>query len=174
MSDEQDDKRKGTLGESEASEKVVVIPPEGVSELPEEIQNQLPKGATVVTVESVQSIESYTGSCPPPSYISQLNEIDPSYADRMIAMSERQQQHRIETEASFAKASILDAEKERKQIGLGQFFGLVVSLAGIGCGTAVGICGETFGSAVIGSIIGGGGLVSLVAQFMMKKDKEDE
>ena len=48
---------------------------------------------------------------------------------------------------------------------LGQWFGLIIGLFGIGCGTFLAYCGET----TVGGIIAGGTVVSLVSVFVIGK-----
>ena len=90
----------------------------------------------------------------------------------MIRMCENQQEHRISTQVKLTDASIADTINGREQMGVGQRYGLVISLAGILGGVFAGIFGGAIAGSIVGSVLGGGGLVSLVALFLTRNEDE--
>ena len=70
------------------------------------------------------SIQHFQGPLPPPFILKDYEEILPGSADRILNMSERQQQHRIELERARVFADI-----RMEQLGLGAGFILAVILA---------------------------------------------
>lgn len=105
--------------------------------------------------------KTHSGPLPDPETLVQYNSIIPNGADRIMTMAEKQQDHRIDIE----KAVITS---QNRQSQLGQIFGLVIGLFGIVCGTFLAYKGET----VVGSIIAGGTVVSLVSVFVIGKRKQ--
>lgn len=75
-----------------------------------------------------------------------------------MKMAENQQNHRISVESNLVASQSFQSK-------LGQVFGLIIGLAGIGCGTYL----ATIGQDVVGSIIAGGTVVSLVSVFVVGK-----
>ena len=79
-------------------------------------------------------------------------------SDRIMKMAEIQQTHRIEIEKK-----VINSEMRQSQIG--QVFGFLIGLAGMGFGTFLAYSGEI----VVGSIIAGGTVISLVSLFVIGK-----
>jgi uncharacterized membrane protein len=109
---------------------------------------------------------SFLGPLPPPQILSQYNEIDPSFAERIVCMAENQAAHRQEQEKKELEAGI-ECEKWRvKAQGVSALAGLVSGF--ILCSVALGggiwcvLKGYQFG----GGFIGGGGLIGLAAVFV--------
>lgn len=75
-----------------------------------------------------------------------------------MKMAEKQQNHRMSLESSLVHS-------QSKQSILGQVFGLIIGLVGIGCGTFLAYSGET----TVGGIIAGGTVISLVSVFVIGK-----
>ena len=75
-----------------------------------------------------------------------------------MKMAEKQQSHRISIESNVVSS-------QSSQSKLGQVFGLIIGLAGIGCGTYL----ASIGQDVVGGIIAGGTVVSLVSVFVLGK-----
>ncbi len=98
---------------------------------------------------------SYSGPIPPPSELAKYEELLPGSAERIIAMAEKQSNHRQDLEKITIKSGSRDSL-------LGLIFGLIIGLAGIGSGTYCIIKGAT----AAGTVIGGGSLVSLVSVFI--------
>jgi len=75
-----------------------------------------------------------------------------------MKMAENQQGHRMKIEANVIHGQTLQSK-------LGQIFGLIIGLAGIGSGTYL----ASIGATVVGGIIAGGTVVSLVSVFVIGK-----
>lgn len=110
-----------------------------------------------VSVTMIQE-RSHSGPLPDAETLIQYNSVIPEGADRIMRMAEKQQEHRMRLENSVISS-------QSKQSNLGQWFGLIIGLVGIGCGTFLAYCGET----TVGGIIAGGTVVSLVSVFVIGK-----
>lgn len=152
--------------------------PEELQELEEELKNINPKVFEGLTknkkLDILQSLsftliqeKSHSGPLPDAETLIRYNSVIPEGADRIMKMAENQQKHRISIESNLVAS-------QSSQSKLGQVFGLIIGLAGIGCGTYL----ATIGQEVVGSIIAGGTVVSLVSVFVLgkksqKKNSED-
>jgi uncharacterized membrane protein len=107
----------------------------------------------------VQTFRS--GPLPPADELIRYNEATPDASDRIIRMSEQQQQHRF----SLEKYVI---ENQLKESSRGQIFGFILAL--------IGLLGSIFtiysGKEIGGSILGGGSLTVLVSLFIMGKKEQ--
>ena len=151
---------------------------EDLQELEQELKNINPKVFEGLTqnkkLEILQSLsftliqeKSHSGPLPDAETLIKYNSVIPKGADRIMKMAENQQNHRISIESSLVSS-------QSSQSKLGQIFGLIIGLAGIGCGTYL----ASIGQDVVGSIIAGGTVVSLVSVFVLgkkaqKKKSED-
>lgn len=71
--------------------------------------------------------QQWSGPLPPPAALEHFNQIIPNGAERIMAMVEREQAHRISEESSILKATIKDTAR-------GHWIGLSISIASIvGC-----------------------------------------
>lgn len=67
-----------------------------------------------------QSVETaYNGPIPPPDYFKGYKEVMPDAPERILAMAERQQEHRIEMERMIINRNLRLSER-------GQIFGLII------------------------------------------------
>ncbi|MFL0089935.1 DUF2335 domain-containing protein, partial [Tenacibaculum maritimum] len=96
--------------------------------------------------------KSHSGPLPDAETLIQYDSVIPGGADRIMKMAEKQQSHRISIETKVVSS-------QSSQSKLGQVFGLIIGLAGIGCGTYLASVGQD----VVGGIIAGGTVVSLVS-----------
>ncbi|MDB0600476.1 DUF2335 domain-containing protein [Tenacibaculum maritimum] len=102
--------------------------------------------------------KSHSGPLPDAETLIQYDSVIPGGADRIMKMAEKQQSHRISIETKVVSS-------QSSQSKLGQVFGLIIGLAGIGCGTYLASVGQD----VVGGIIAGGTVVSLVSVFVLGK-----
>lgn len=108
--------------------------------------------------------ERFQGPIPPPAILENYNAIIPNGAERIMAMAEKQAEHRQILENKVISSDILNSR-------LGLVFGLTIGLAGLACGT---IC-ILNGYAVVGAFLSGGTIVSLVGTFVYgSKSRKDE
>lgn len=101
---------------------------------------------------------SHSGPLPDAETLIKYNSLIPDGADRIMRMAEKQQDHRIAIESSHLGS-------QASQSNLGQWFGLIIGVFGIGCGTFLAYSGQP----TVGGIIAGGTVVSLVSVFVIGK-----
>lgn len=152
--------------------------PEELQELEEELTNINPKVFEGLSKNKKREIlhslsitliqeKLHSGPLPDADTLIKYDSVIPSGADRIMKMAEKQQNHRISIESSVISSQSFQSR-------LGQIFGLIIGLAGIGCGTYL----ASIGQDVVGGIIAGGTVVSLVSVFVLgkraqKKNLED-
>lgn len=107
--------------------------------------------------------KSHSGPLPDSETLIEYNSVIPNGADRIMKMAEKQQEHRINIEKDVIKS-------QSGQSLLGQWFGLIIGIFGIGCGTFLAYSGEK----TVGGIIAGGTVVSLVSVFVIGKGKQSK
>ena len=106
-------------------------------------------------VRSEVTAASFSGPLPPPETLVKYNEPVPDGAERIIAMAEKQAEHRMKQEGRGIGADIV-----RANLGLGA--GFIVALGGLGASYFL-IDG---GNAAAGVALGSVDLVGLVGAFI--------
>lgn len=106
--------------------------------------------------------EFYAGPLPHPGFLGAYEDILPGSADRILAMVEKQADHRMAVEKQWIESE----DQIRKQ---GSKFGLVVALTGMLGSICLGVVGNTGASVVMS----GGTLVGLVTVFVTGKNDKD-
>lgn len=113
---------------------------------------------------------SFSGPLPHPDLLKGYEEIEAGFAGRILAMAERDLSPRHEMERRALEAKVTE-------VGRGQLFGLAIGLTailgGVGGGVVSAYLGHSWSGAVMGSVIGGGGLASLVAVFVIGRRTPD-
>jgi len=141
--------------------------PQELKELEQELQSINPEVFQGVPIQkkleilqgiSVVSIRSHSGPLPDAETLIKYDSIIPDGANRIMTMAEKQQNHRIDIESNVVKSN-------NGQSKLGQIFGLIIGIVGIGCGTYLASIGES----TVGGIIAGTTVVSLVSVFVIGK-----
>jgi uncharacterized membrane protein len=137
------------------------IPPEVLKEIPPDILDKI-KGV-IVRQEHTHTEFSMKRSSPlpPPSELAAYNEIIPQGADRLLKMVEAQSAHRINIESNVVNS-------QQGQESKGQFFGFIIGIVGLLCGSYVAICGQP----LAGAGIAGTPLVGLVSVFLYSKHRD--
>ena len=128
--------------------KTVLDKPEVLDKLPQELRL------------SVIEAASFSGPLPPPSMYRGYDEVLPGSAERILAMAEKEQNHRIGWENDALKASVRDT-------GRGQWFGLIIAMVCIGASTFLAINGHH----AVAGILGGVSAITLVGHFIQRKKK---
>jgi len=105
----------------------------------------------------------YSGPLPPPSLLAKFEEIQPGLVERIVAMAEKQAQHRQSLEIKKTEAIIADQRAGRGEARLGQILGFLIGIVAI----IAGAYAATVGAHWPGAIIGGGGVVALVSVFVL-------
>jgi uncharacterized membrane protein len=108
-------------------------------------------------------LRKYRGPLPPPESLKEYNEILPDAAERIFSMAEKEQEHHHTTEIKLV-------DHEIKKTSKGQNFALVTALTGI---VGAVIC-AFLGQVVIGAVVGGSTLASLVSSFLSAKQKKEK
>ena len=119
-----------------------------------------------VSTVSRESMEIMTGPLPPPSALEEYNRVCPGCAERIIAMAEKEGDHRRKMEQEIVGIQKADLNLERMERRRGQLLGFGVCLAAILGGvylasTSPGIAGQ-----IGGSLLGTSGLTSLILAFI--------
>jgi len=117
---------------------------------------ELPSAMTT----SVQ-MTSWQGPLPPSAELERYNQIVAGGAERLIAMAEKQAEHRMQLENHVAR-------EQMKQSGRGQIFALVIGLAGILSAAVVGSLGHT----AVAIALATGSLGTLAVTFIVGKSRE--
>jgi uncharacterized membrane protein len=69
--------------------------------------------------------QEWSGPLPPPAALERFNQIIPNGADRIVAMAEKEQAHRIDYEKTGLAATVREARR-------GQILGAIISAVAIG------------------------------------------
>ncbi len=142
---------------------------------PQRSQNPSPQGASSI-VEHHQVVEQvqFVGPIPEPSVLQGYENIKAGFAERIVAMAERQAAHRQQIEVSISKAHIDDSVAERIERKRGQVIGAIVVIVAVIASVILGISGNGPWSNASAAAIGGIPLVGLVIAFISGKKTEKE
>ncbi len=110
-------------------------------------------------LKSVSVTMMHSGPLPDPQTLSSYNQLIPEGADRIMKMAEKQQEHRMKIERTAIG-------RQTFQSFMGQIFGFLIGLSGIGSGTFLAYNGFT----TVGTVIAGGTVVSLVSVFVIGRN----
>ena len=111
----------------------------------------------------------YEGPIPDPIAMQGYESVHPGLADRIMRMAEQEQRHN----EMRIRAAIDDARAERMEARLGQIFGFLIGMTAIITGGFVAVMVEGAAGATAGSILGGGGLATLVGVFVYGRKQSD-
>ncbi|TNJ36830.1 DUF2335 domain-containing protein [Prosthecochloris vibrioformis] len=100
----------------------------------------------------------FSGPLPPPSILSQYDEIVPNGAERIMQMAEQQLQHRIEMEKRLV-------EEDTRQGARGQNYALIVSLVAFASAVILGVTGNETAATIIAGI----DIIALATVFIVGK-----
>ena len=138
----------------------------------QEVASTDPKTAKKVVAEVIQG--GFSGPIPPPSIMEGYERILPGSADRIIAMAEKQSEHRQRMEEIMITA-------ESRDSFLGVLFAFLI---GIGCLITAGIMVfivPKSGAAIAGAVLGVTGIGSITSSFIVntrrgsaKKERDRE
>ncbi len=136
------DRTEGGLpepAESEDSLEEIEENGESASRLPPKaVLDALPEHVRVSVVEAA----SFSGPLPPPSMYGEYDRVLPGTADRILAMAEKEQAHRVSLEGAALHASAQDSK-------LGQYFGFGLALLCIGGGIYLAVQGHTIAAVAL-------------------------
>lgn len=136
------------------------IPPEAIKDIPPEVLDKM-KDILLTTETHTAFSMRRSAPLPPPSELAAYNEIIPQGADRIMKMAEAQTTHRIDIEKKVVNSQQGHESK-------GQFFGFIIGIVGLLCGTFAAVSGQP----VAGAAIAGTPLVGLVTAFLYSRRQD--
>lgn len=156
MTDERTD-----INESEELQELLSKLPENVlaEALAEKVVTRDPSGEITEVVRTVA--QEYSGPLPPPRMLEHYDSVHPGFADRIVLMAEKEQNHRHNLENQGVSGAI---NKDSR----GQHYALITSILLISACTFLIYSGHE----VSGSILGGGSLTGLAYIFISGRKKE--
>ena len=123
---------------------LVNLPPAGLPADPPDETPDLPENPGTLV-----HAEHWSGPLPPPAALQRYDEVLPGAAERILAMAETEQQHRMEQEKAFVAQEQYNletarithaAESGRSKLGL--IFAFIIVLVGIGAGVGLVVAGH--------------------------------
>ena len=99
--------------------------------------------------------QEFSGPIPPPEILMQYKEVDPSFPDRIVAMTENNLRH-------IQRLQEQEIQNELRLGILGAVLGFIIGMTTVICGTVVILNGYE----AAGTILAGAGLTSLVGTFV--------
>lgn len=116
-----------------------------------------------VSIQQQMVAEQFQGPIPPPSLLEGYENLLPGSADRILAMAEKETDHRQNMEKKALGAEIQGLGYEASDTKRGQIFGLIIGVTAIISGTYAAVNGAQWA----GSFIGAGGVIGLVPAFIV-------
>lgn len=123
---------------------------------------------SAISPQLVAEITQYQGPIPPPNLLSQYNEIVTDGAERIIAMAEEQQHHRI-----FLERTVVVGDSRRSWCGLILGFVAVLVVAGTGLTIAI-LRHPAAGSWLIGTTIASLAGVFVYSQHSRRSERSQK
>ena len=123
-------------------------------------------GSTPSTeVHTITASQYYSGPLPLPEIMKGYNEIIPGSAERILAMTEKEQSHRHELETQMVDAEIKDGKR-------GMIFAFVLSFSAIAAAVIIATVSPANYGALAGAILGASGFWG-VTRAMILRSKND-
>jgi len=141
-------------------------------------QYNVPEEVLATIVRRVVLTESFhSGPLPSPEYLAKYKAIEPSFAERIVQMAEREQLATHEQTRRIGLLHERDQEESRARLDAlvkyrfrGQWMGFALAAAGLVCGSIL----IGMGFPVSGSLLSGGSMASLAAVFVLGRAREHE
>ena len=111
--------------------------------------------------------ESFSGPLPPPFMLAQYNEIIPNGAERLLAMVERQEEHRQRLERT-----VVNGDTKRSYIGLAA--GFIVAVSFLGASVFLAMNGHEVAAVTIAGIDIGGVVAIFVVGTISRRGERTE
>ena len=99
------------------------------------IIDKVPAPERIQLIQQVSNVTGFSGPIPPPVLLKEYNAIDPSFAERIMLMAEREQTHKINIDNANIALQKETAKSRHKiittqgnQILRGQIFGFVIAV----------------------------------------------
>jgi len=123
-------------------------------------------GESETAVTTFEKRSLHMGPIPSPEVLAEYNEIDPTFANRILIMAEQQASHRQRTERKIIDSGTRDSF-------MGILFGFLIGAISLIVSLILGLNGRTLESTVLGA--GGlGGLVSVFIYGTRNKSNEND
>ncbi|NES23053.1 MAG: DUF2335 domain-containing protein [Symploca sp. SIO3E6] len=106
--------------------------------------------------------ESLTSLLPTPEMLAQYNDLGAEAAERIIAIAEKEQEHRHKMQEKLLDARLLALRQARNERRLWQVFAFALAVVSVICGSIAAMLGEPIAGEVIGAV----GVVGLVVVFV--------
>lgn len=137
----------------ESKEHPVTTTIEQSTQAADEIINSLPKEKRLVVTQRIQAIEqeAFSGPLPHPTILQGYEDVNNGFAERILVMAEKEQQHRFNCDTLMVKGTIAESKR-------GQLFALLISTLFLGGAIWLGLEGHDW----LAGGLGGGTLVSIV------------
>lgn len=125
--------------------------------------SNLPREKKDKIVEAVFGVVSYSyrGAYPPPEMLKAYNSALPDGAERIMVLVEQQSKHRIQLESQVIA-------RQSKESSLGQKFGFIIALLGLGVSTLLSLTGHE----TVAGIIGGSTILGLTTAFIKGREQQ--
>lgn len=137
---------------------------------PQEPEPPVTKSPDPKIVSKSVSIEAaFSGPLPHPAILRGYEDACPGAADRIIAMAERQGEHRRSMESTAMEIAHEEMRREFQEARNGQICGVIVTLAFIIAGVLVLLKGHTVEGLLLSAVVGGiPALVSIFLRIRMR------
>ncbi|ABA20302.1 conserved hypothetical protein [Trichormus variabilis ATCC 29413] len=116
------------------------------------------------------ALRDFMETLPPPIVLQQYNSILPNTSDRILAMAEREQEHRHKMREKLIDVQISDIKQERYERRLEQIFGFSLGVVSMVAGAIIAI----WKSPLAGSCICSTGIFSVVFIFLLSRKKQQK
>ena len=157
MSEENSSEEATENSLSKIEKKLVEVDPKVFDGIPKQKKQQIIK-SLVVTMH-----KTHIGPLPDPETLTEYSTLIPDGANRIMQMAEKQLEHRMKMENKVVSGQML-------QSNIGQFLAFLIGIAAISASTYCIIQGHEWP----GSLLGVGGLTSLVTAFIKGKNQQRE
>lgn len=119
----------------------------------------------IVATKTEERTVTHVGPLPAPDALRDYNAVLPGAAERIIAMAEKEADHRRQIDTKILDAQIADAVSARVQVKRGQYCGLSACLTVVVSACVV----AAMGHEVAGSILGASGLAGIITSFVVER-----
>ena len=125
------------------------------------------KAVIIQSVKTAIKRESFSGPIPHPEILRGYESIKAGFAERIVSMAEREQEHRFKCDNHQFECNQKIIENVASDSRRGQYFALIISILFLGASMTLAILGHE----TVAAIFGGGTLSAIVAAFIIgRKD----
>lgn len=110
------------------------------------------------------AVSSWQGPLPSPQHLAEFEKIHPGFAERILAMTEQQAQHRMQLEKTVVETQLVQSAR-------GQFFALVIGVSSLAAAT---ILGGPYANTIAANTIGVAGMTVLAVAFISGRKQQRE